>query len=356
MVKRVVLTGGGTAGHVMPNLALLPQLKSAGFETYYIGSSGVEKGLVASAGIPFFQISTGKLRRYFSIQNILDIGRIILGFFQAVRLMIKLRPSVVFSKGGFVAVPVTLGAWICRVPIITHESDYSPGLANKIITPFSKKILYTFPETSKFLPNSKSELVGTPVRRDLFEGDAHRGQDLCGFKTKRPTLLIMGGSQGAQRINDALRAILPRIIKDFNVIHITGRGKSIDFSGDGYVAFEFLGDSLKDIFALTDLVVTRAGANSIFEFLALRKPMLLIPLELGSRGDQVLNAKSFEAKGWARILPETKMTSALLEKAILDLRKDAASIVENQNKAASESAASKIVEILEVASDKQRLN
>ena len=346
MSKLIVLTGGGTAGHVMPNLALLPKLKGAGFDVVYVGSAGVEKNLAASAGLPFYQISTGKLRRYLSLQNFLDIGRIIVGLFQAIGLMLKLRPSIVFSKGGFVAVPVTLAAWICRIPVVTHESDYSPGLANKIIAPFSKTILYTFPETSKFLLPEKSHLVGTPVREDLFRGKAERGRALCGFSDQKPILLVMGGSQGAQRINEALKAILPKLILKFNVVHLTGKGKSIGFNGDGYRSFEFLGEELKDVLAAADLVVSRAGANSIFEFLALRKPMLLVPLEVGSRGDQVLNAKSFTGKGWALTLPETQMTGELLEKAIQELNSNSKIIVKNQEVAAIESVPTKIVEIL----------
>jgi UDP-N-acetylglucosamine--N-acetylmuramyl-(pentapeptide) pyrophosphoryl-undecaprenol N-acetylglucosamine transferase len=336
MSLKVVLTGGGTAGHVMPNLS-------------YVGSGGVEKGLVHAAGVPFFEISTGKLRRYFSIQNFLDIGRIVLGFFQAFSLMLQLRPSVVFSKGGFVAVPVTLAAWICRIPVVTHESDVSPGLANKIIAPFSRKILYTFPETGKYLPPSRSEMVGTPVRQDLFGGSAEKGRSICGFADDKPILLVMGGSQGAQRINEALKAILPRITGDLNVVHLTGKGKSIGYSGPGYKGFEFLGEDLKDVFAATSMVVSRAGANSIFEILALKKPMLLIPLEVGSRGDQILNAKSFTEKGWAMTLSETKMNAETLDAAINDLRANARKLISRQAEANAESVCSKIVGIIKQA-------
>jgi UDP-N-acetylglucosamine--N-acetylmuramyl-(pentapeptide) pyrophosphoryl-undecaprenol N-acetylglucosamine transferase len=346
MSLKVVLTGGGTAGHVMPNLALLPELRAAGFDVSYVGSGGVEKGLAHAAGLPFFEISTGKLRRYFSIQNFLDIGRIVLGFFQAFILMLKLRPNVVFSKGGFVAVPVTLAAWFCRIPVVTHESDVSPGLANKIIAPFSRKILYTFPETGKFLPAHRSEMVGTPVRQDLFGGNAEKGRSICGFNDKKPILLVMGGSQGAQRINDALKTILPRITGDLNVAHLTGKGKSIGYEGAGYKGFEFLGDDLKHIFAATDLVVSRAGANSIFEILALKKPMLLVPLEVGSRGDQILNARSFTQKGWALTLSETKMTPEALEVAINDLRANSVKLIARQAEAKADSTCSKIVGII----------
>jgi UDP-N-acetylglucosamine--N-acetylmuramyl-(pentapeptide) pyrophosphoryl-undecaprenol N-acetylglucosamine transferase len=345
-MRRIILTGGGTAGHVMPNLALLPELKNAGFEVIYVGSGGVEKNLATQAGIPFEEILTGKLRRYFSLQNLLDVARIIIGFFQAIILMLKLRPNVVFSKGGFVAVPVTLAAWFVRVPVITHESDYSPGLANKIITPFSRKIIYTFPETEKFLPKLKSMFVGTPVRQELLSGDAARGREICGFDNDKKILLVMGGSQGAQRINEALKSILPKITQNLNVVHITGKGKSIDYTGKGYVGFEFLGNELTHVFAAANLVVSRAGANSVFELLALRKPMLLIPLEIGSRGDQVLNARSFVANGWALSLSEKELTGAALETSIYALQDHAEALILKQNSFIAESVPKKIVEII----------
>ncbi len=342
----IVLTGGGTAGHVMPNLAILDQLKRSGFEVHYVGSGGIEKELITKAGIPFHQISTGKLRRYFSLQNFFDLFRLAAGFFQAILIMLKLRPKIVFSKGGFVAVPVTLGAWLCRIPVVTHESDYSPGLANRIIALFARKILYTFPETASSLPPHKAMHVGTPVRKELFEGNAKRGLDLCGFEGDKPILLVMGGSQGAQRINDSLKEILPKLVASWDVVHLTGKGKSIGYSHPGYRAFEFVGEELKDIFAAAKIVVSRAGANSIFELLALEKPMLLIPLELGSRGDQVLNAKSFATNGWAQILSETTMTGNGLLEAIEKLSRAGADMSRKQSSASIEMVPNRIVKIL----------
>lgn len=323
--KRIVLTGGGTAGHVMPNLALVPDLKSAGFEILYVGSKGIESDLIRKAGIPFYQISSGKLRRYLSLENVFDVFRIVLGVLQAILILARLRPSVVFSKGGFVAVPVAVAATLLGIPVVSHESDYSPGLANRIIARFAKKLLYTFPETAKYLPRDKGLFVPSPIRRDLFEGDRQRGRDICSFQDNLPVLLVMGGSLGAQRLNDSLLSILPRLIEGFNVVHITGKGKSIAFHHARYCSFEFVGDDLKHIFAATDFVVCRAGSNSIFEMLALKIPMLLVPLELGSRGDQLLNANSFAKKGWADVLNETGMTPDALYQAILSLqaKKDA---------------------------------
>ncbi len=345
--RKIVITGGGTAGHVMPHIAILPELRKAGFDVHYVGSGGIEKDLAMKYQIPFHEIATGKLRRYLSVQNFIDVFRIIAGLFQAVTLMIRLRPVVVFSKGGFVAVPVTLAAWICGIPVVTHESDYSPGLANKIIAPFSQRILYTFPETSRYLKAERSTLVGTPVRPDLFGGSSEAGRSYCGFLDEKPILLVMGGSQGAQRINDALKAILPSLLKQFNVVHLTGKGKSIGFTGAGYRGFEFVGDELKDLFAASTLVVSRAGANSIFELLALRKPMLLIPLEIGSRGDQILNANSFEANGWAVQLKESTMTDKSLHESILNLFERRKSMMSAQEGAAIDSVPAKIVQILQ---------
>jgi UDP-N-acetylglucosamine--N-acetylmuramyl-(pentapeptide) pyrophosphoryl-undecaprenol N-acetylglucosamine transferase len=335
----------------MPNLAILSELRRCGFEVHYAGSGGIEKELAIQAGLPFHQIQTGKLRRYFSVQNFLDLFRLIMGFFQALGIMLKVRPKIVFSKGGFVAVPVTIAAWICRIPVVTHESDYSPGLANKIIAPFSKKILYTFPETGRFLPAAKAIHVGTPVRAELFAGDPVKGRVMCGFQDDKPILLVMGGSQGAQRINDALKEILPRLVATWNVVHLTGKGKSIGYSNPGYRAFEFMGAELKDLFAAAQAVVSRAGANSIFELLALKKPMLLIPLEFGSRGDQVLNAKSFEANGWAITLSETSMSEASLFDGIVALRDKGSGLIKNQAGAAVDQVPVQIVKVLRGACD-----
>jgi UDP-N-acetylglucosamine--N-acetylmuramyl-(pentapeptide) pyrophosphoryl-undecaprenol N-acetylglucosamine transferase len=342
----IILTGGGTAGHVMPHLAILSELRDAGFDPHYVGSGGIEKDLANKAQIPFHQIATGKLRRYASVDNFLDVFKIFLGFIQALVLVARLRPVVVFSKGGFVAVPVTIAAWFFRVPVVTHESDYSPGLANRIIAPFSKKILFTFPETASYLSAAKAIHVGTPVRPELFLGDSVRGRTFCQLSRGLPILLVMGGSQGAQRINSALSIILPELLKTFDVVHLTGKGKSVPFAADGYRSFEFLGPELKDVFAAASLVVSRSGANSIFELLALKKPMLLVPLEIGSRGDQVLNARSFVAHGWARSLSETQLTPELFLTAIQDTWTAASIISNQQNEIALQEVPRRIVEIL----------
>ena len=313
---RIALTGGGTAGHVMPNLALVPELVTNQFEVHYIGSGGIEKELAQKAGLPFHQIVSGKLRRYASIENFFDIFKVGFGLLQSVFILLKLRPQVIFSKGGFVAVPVAVAGRILGIPVVSHESDYTPGLANRIIAKFAKRLLYSFAETAKHIPASKGVLVPTPIRAELFTGSRDAGLKLCGFTGDAPVILVMGGSQGAQRLNDALLAVLPELVQNFCVVHLTGKGKMIAFSHPRYRGFEFLGSELKDVFAATDIVVCRAGANSIFEMLALKIPMILVPLEVGSRGDQVLNANSFVARGWAELLRESTMTPVTLKQTI----------------------------------------
>ena len=314
----IVLTGGGTAGHVMPHIAMLDTYKNLGWDVVYIGSNGIEKKLMSQLGVRFLEIPAGKLRRYISFQNFLDIFKVILGFLKSIYHLLRVKPNLVFSKGGFVSVPVSIAAWILRIPVYSHESDLTPGLANKIINPFAKKIFYCFPDTRKYLDGSRSQLVGLPIRPSLKKGDRSKAYKLCGFSEDdgKDVLLVMGGSLGAQRINDALATAMDDLLTRFNIIHITGAGKSSGINADGYKSFEFVGDELKDLFAITDVVVSRAGANSIFEFYSLQIPMVLVPLEAGSRGDQVHNSMSFEKQGLATLLREKNLNNSSLREAI----------------------------------------
>lgn len=323
MSKKIVLTGGGTAGHVTPNLALLPYLKKEGYEVVYIGSAnGIEKTLVEAEGIPYYSISTGKLRRYLSKENIKDMFRVAKGIGEGRKLLKKLKPDLVFSKGGFVAVPVVLGAKANKIPVIIHESDITPGLANKIAMPSARVICSTFPETLQYVPQGKGVHTGTPIRQELFEGDRRKGLDACGFSGELPVLLMMGGSLGAVKLNNCLREILPELTKIFDVIHLCGKG-NLDAhlrDMDGYKQFEYVSDGLNDLLAAADVIVSRAGSNSISEFLALKKPHLLIPLSAkASRGDQILNAASFEKQGFARVLQEEEMTAESMKQEIFEL-------------------------------------
>ena len=335
-MKRIVLTGGGTAGHVTPHLALLPHLKEEGYEIHYIGTEeGIEHQMMTLPGVEYHAVKSGKLRRYHDWKNFTDPFRVIAGAFQSARLMGRLKPDVCFSKGGFVSVPVVFGAWLHRVPTLCHESDLTPGLANRICAKFAKKIATTFPECAKAL-GDKAICTGTPMRPELFSGSRERGLKLCGFSGERPVLLMMGGSIGAQRVNEALRAALPRLLETMDVVHLTGKG-NLDESLNtlpGYRQFEFLSGELPDALACADLILSRAGSNAICEFQALKKPMLLVPYPKGaSRGDQILNAESFRQRGLCHVLLQENMNADTLFDAIQALARDRDQLIRNLTQA-----------------------
>lgn len=324
-MKKIVLTGGGTAGHVTPNIAMLPSLTEAGFEVHYIGSyNGIEKELIENIGIPYYGISSGKLRRYFDVKNFSDPFRVIKGFGEANHILKKIKPDIVFSKGGFVSVPVVLAAKKNHIPAIIHESDMTPGLANKICIPAANKVCCNFKETFDLLPEGKAVLTGTPIRKELFEGNKEAAANLCGLSTDVPTILVIGGSSGSVVINNAIRECLDDILKDFQIIHLCGKGNLNDDLSEkkGYIQFEYISKELRDLFALSDLVISRAGANAICELLALKKPNILIPLsKAASRGDQILNAKSFKKNGFSYVIEEEELSSTSLMNAIRDVSK-----------------------------------
>ena len=322
-MKKIILTGGGTAGHVTPNIALLKSLKKENWDISYIGTeNGIERNLIEAECIKYFAVSSGKLRRYFSKENFTDIFKVVKGVSEATKLIRKIKPDIVFSKGGFVAVPVVLGAKLNNIPIVIHESDITPGLANKIAIPFANTVCTTFPETLKYLPKNKGINTGTPIRDMLYKGDSKKGIEICGFDNNKPIIMMMGGSLGSVKINKVLRKILPNLLKDFNVIHLCGKGNSDkDLNNlNGYKQFEYVSQELPHLFAATELIISRAGSNSISEFLALNKPNLLIPLSSSaSRGDQILNANSFKSQGFSMVLTEEDMTDITLEKSIRTL-------------------------------------
>lgn len=322
-MKRIILTGGGTAGHVTPNIALLPRLRQADYDISYIGSlDGIEKKLIQTQGIPYYGISSGKLRRYFDVKNFTDPFRVIKGFAQASKLMKELKPDVVFSKGGFVSVPVVMAAKRHHIPVICHESDLTPGLANKLSMPNATKVCCNFPETMKYLPDGKAVLTGCPIRKELMEGSRSAAYAMTGFTSDKPVLMVMGGSLGAAAINQAVRDVLPELLTRWQIIHLCGKGK-LDESltgTKGYIQYEYIQKELADLFAICDLVISRAGANAICELLALKKPALLIPLSAkASRGDQILNARSFERQGFSMVLEEEELTKESLLKAVSEL-------------------------------------
>ncbi len=322
-MKRIVLTGGGTAGHVTPNIALLPSLKEAGYEIAYMGSyDGIEKKLISDFDIPYKGISTGKFRRYLDPKNFTDPFRVIKGFSEARSYLKEFRPNVVFSKGGFVSVPVVRAAASLKIPCIIHESDMTPGLANKLCIPVAKKVCCNFPETLKMLPPDKAVLTGSPIRAELAQGNKLSGLDMCGFTANKPVIMVIGGSLGAASVNKAVREALPQLLEDFQVVHICGKDKvdNLLLNTAGYKQFEYVRAELKDLFAMADVVISRAGANAICELLALKKPNILIPLpSSSSRGDQLLNARSFESQGFSIVIDEDDLTTSLLVDRVHEL-------------------------------------
>jgi len=322
-MKRIVLTGGGTAGHVTPNMALIPRLQQDGWDVHYIGAANsVEEGLIKQMpGVTYHTVAVGKLRRYFDLKNFSDPFRVIKGVFQAQAIIRKLKPQVVFSKGGFVSVPVVYGAKLNGVPVVIHESDMTPGLANKLSVPFAKVECCTFPEAVKHA-KGKGVYTGTPIRPEILSGDGIRGRKLFGLNDSKPILMVVGGSSGAQAINEAVVAALPKLTENFQVLHLCGRGNlnaALEGSAN-YVQCEFLNEEMADAYACADIIVSRAGANALCEILALKKPSLLIPYPLGaSRGDQVMNAESFKARGFSHVLDQKDLNPDRLVSEVISL-------------------------------------
>ncbi len=352
-MKRIVLTGGGTAGHVTPNIALLPRLQELGYDVHYIGSyEGIERKLIEELDIPYYGIASGKLRRYFDIKNFTDPFRVIHGYSQAKHLIKSLQPDVVFSKGGFVSVPVVKAAAKYKIPAIIHESDMTPGLANRLSIPNAWKVCCNFPETLNYLPSEKAALTGSPIRRELLSGDKIRAVDFCGLSLNKPTILVIGGSLGAASVNKAVRQNLPELLKKFQIIHLCGKDK-LDESlkkTNGYVQYEYIKKELADLFALADLVISRAGANAICELLALRKPNLLIPLSAkASRGDQILNAKSFEKQGFSKVLDEDTMTDEMFLAAVEEVYENRQAYVKTMTQSEQTNSVEKVIQLIEEA-------
>ncbi|MDD2978898.1 MAG: undecaprenyldiphospho-muramoylpentapeptide beta-N-acetylglucosaminyltransferase [Hespellia sp.] len=355
-MKRIILTGGGTAGHVTPNIALLPRLKELGYDIQYIGSyEGIEKELIEPFGIPYHGISSGKLRRYFSTKNFSDPFRVLKGFGEANKLIKELQPDIIFSKGGFVSVPVVMAGKKNNVPTIIHESDMTPGLANKLSLSSATKVCCNFPETLEHLPSDKAVLTGSPIRQELLSGNKIAALDLCGFSADKPVILVIGGSLGSVVVNNAVRLALPELLKKFQVVHLCGKGKLDESLTNlaGYAQFEYIKSELRDIFALADIVISRAGANAICELLALRKPNLLIPLSANaSRGDQILNARSFEKQGFSLVIEEENLTKESLLENVHRLYDERNTFMEAMKNSNQQNSIDTIVELIEEASSK----
>lgn len=352
-MKKILLTGGGTAGHVTPNIALLPSLKNAGYEIKYMGSyDGIEKKLIEELGIDYIGISSGKLRRYLSAKNFTDPFRVLKGFSEAKKFMKEYKPDVVFSKGGFVSVPVVFAADKYKIPVIIHESDMTPGLANKLSIPHAKKTCHNFPETANYLPKGKSVLTGSPIRSELLSGDKNAGLKMCHFTNQKPVIMVIGGSLGAASVNQTVRNSLDELLKNYQLVHLCGKGKTDTTlnNKNGYVQFEYIKEELKDLFAMADIVISRAGANAICELLALKKPNILIPLSArASRGDQILNADSFKKQGFSEVLDEDSITPQILINTVNHVYKNKNNYIQAMEKSPSKDAIQIIMNLINTA-------
>ncbi len=359
MGKKIVLTGGGTAGHVTPNMALIPRLRELGYEISYMGSyDGIEKKLMEDFNLPYYGIATGKFRRYFDPKNFSDPFRVIKGMREARKYLKEINPDVVFSKGGFVSVPVVRAAGSLGIPCIIHESDMTPGLANKLCISVAKKVCCISPETLQQLPPSKAVLTGSPIRQELSSGSREAAYKLCGFDSSKPVIMVVGGSQGSAAINQAVRDVLPELLTDFQVVHLCGKEKmdNLLLTTPGYKQFEYIKSEMKDLFAMADMVISRAGANAISELLSLKKPNILIPLpSTSSRGDQLLNARSFESQGFSIVIDEDDLTNKLLLEKVQELYFNRKTYVDAMRKSSQRDAIGVIVGLIENAvSEKEK--
>ena len=351
---KILFTGGGTAGHVTPNVALINRIKELrpDAEIYYVGSEkGIENDIIGKLpDVKYYAIPTGKMRRYLSIENLKDIFRVQKGYRHAKKLVKEIQPDVLFSKGGYVAVPVVAAAGRKKVPVLSHESDITPGLANMISLRHAKKVCTTFPDTLKRIPGKRGIFTGTPIRKELYAGSETRAKELLSFDDK-PVILVMGGSIGSVAINNAIRNNLKKLTEKYNIIHLCGKGRLSEepehISNPSYRQFEFVSEELPDYLALADIIVSRSGANAIHEFLALKKPMLLIPLpSSASRGDQLLNAESFRQRGIARVLQEENINEETLSAAVDELYASREELIENMSREANIDGTEKIANLI----------
>lgn len=350
ILKKVIMTGGGTAGHVIPNLALIPELKKLDYEIVYIGSKdGIEKKLIEKNNIKYYGIETGKLRRYFDIKNFKDPFKVFKGISEASKIIKNEKPDVIFSKGGFVSVPVVIGGKLNGISVIAHESDITPGLANKIAQPFCKKICLTFPEAISSIKKGKGIITGTPIRKELREGSKLIGKNLCKFPEGKKVLMVIGGSQGSKAINTIIQSNIKDLLKNYNIIHLCGKG-NIDkrlTDIEGYKQFEYVDEELPHLMNYADFFISRAGANTIFELLYLSKPNILIPLsKKASRGDQILNAESFKKQGFSMVIEEESLNYDILEKSLAQLLQKEYYYINNMKKSSISNGIENIIKLI----------
>ncbi|WP_372997683.1 undecaprenyldiphospho-muramoylpentapeptide beta-N-acetylglucosaminyltransferase [Lutispora sp.] len=356
--KTIMFTGGGSTGHVALNIELIPKFLDEKWTVEYVGSyDGIEKQLILKMNdVIYNSISTGKLRRYFDVENIKDVKRTLTGVLQAYKLIKAKKPNVIFAKGGFVSFPVVIGAWLNKVPVILHESDVTPGLANKLCMPFVSFVCITFNETKKYIRSTKTVYLGPIIRKSLNKGNPERGYSLCRFKRTKPVLLIMGGSLGAKKINTEVRACLNTLLKHFNIVHICGKGQLVEtIIKDGYAQFEYVDTELADIMAISDIVLSRAGSNSIHEFLFFQKPMILVPLPKGSsRGEQITNAELFKKNGYCEVIYDNDLTEKTLINTVNKVFNNRFYYIENMKKFRFEDSLDKLFELIVQTANKKR--
>ena len=323
--KTIVIVGGGSAGHVLPALPVADELIKKQWQVHFVGThSGLEEKLLGDRAITFHSVSAGKLRRYFSWQNFSDVIRIFLGIVQAMFLLRRIRPHVIFSKGGFVSFPVVFAGWLLRIPVVAHESDLTPGLANRLVMPFVSTLCSSFADTRFAGFKGRVVNTGTPVREDLLNGDAAAGRLFLGVENGLPILLVTGGSLGAEALNAIVRASLPELCASYFVVHVCGPGKAKNLRQPGYLELEYVDAGWGDMLAAADIVVSRAGANALFEFWALKKLTLLVPLSgAASRGDQLANAAYAKAQGLSEVVAEEDLGTEQLLIALKTLRDNA---------------------------------
>lgn len=346
MKKSIVLTGGGTAGHIMPNLALLPELKKHFDKIYYLGSANSmeEKIIEKYKEIEFIAIPTTKFIRKLTIKNLAIPFKLIKSVCQTKKILKKIKPNVIFSKGGFVSVPVAIAGKKCNIPVVSHESDLTMGLANKIITKYANNVCTTFEDTCEC--NSKCICTGTPIRDQIFKGNKLNVINKISYDKTKPFVLFFGGSLGSKNINKLVESSVDKLLENYNVIHIVGKNNLNNIKKKGYFSIEFV-DNIEDYFDLANIVVCRGGANSIFELLALCKPMLIIPLSKAqSRGDQIENAEYFKRKNFAEVLREENMCTKTLLLKLENILKNKETIIKTMKAANIKNANQKIVDII----------
>ncbi len=345
-----MMTGGGTAGHVMPNLALVKPLREKGYRIGYIGrKKSIEERLAKEAGLPFYAISAGRLHRDFNMENWVSPWLNLKGTAQAVGIIRREKPAVIFCKGGFVSVPVAIAGHLTHTPVVLHESDMTPGLANKLCMPFADKVCVSFEETLAHVPASKAIYTGTPIRRSLAEGNCDEGYAITGLRRGKPVVLVMGGSSGAGALNEVIGKAAAKLTERYEVVHLCGRQQA-EFCkpGPGYCPLGYAGEELKHLYAMADMIVSRAGANALAEILMLRKPNVLIPLPRAvSRGDQILNAASFKRKGYSLVLAQDKLTEESLMMALSELWKNRQQYTASMAKGRGQDGTAAVLEIIE---------